>query len=115
MSISHHIGGHHVILCLFLGGSGEAKKLLVLSLRPIGELIVADLVVGVSVPRLLLNELVGSLPIVHTQSELVPINVRLAEVRAVLDELLYVTALSLFVNEGFGLFCEGLDLLSCRL
>ena len=66
----------------------------------------ADLVMCTGVPGSRLDKLLRSLPIVQSESELVPIDVRLAEVGAVLDESFEVTIGDFLLNEGLGLLFE---------
>ena len=103
-----------VVLHLLLHGQSVTEELLVFALGPIGELVMADLVVSSGVPGPLLNECLGALPVREPEGELVAIDVRLAEVGAVLHELLHVAVLDLLIDESSRLLGEGLDLLCGR-
>ena len=103
-----------VVLHLLLHGQSVAEELLVFALGPIGELVMADLVVSSRVPGPLLNECLGTLPVRESEGELVAIDVRLAEVGAVLHELLHVAVLDLLIDESSRLLGKGLDLLCSR-
>ena len=103
-----------VVLCLLFHGQSVSKELLVFALGPVRELVMADLVGSSGVPGPFLNKCIGALPVREPEGELVTIDVRLAEVGAVLDELLHVAVLDLLIDEGSCLLSEGLDLLSGR-
>ena len=104
-----------VVLYLLLHGQSVTKELFVFALGPIGELVMAYLVMSSGVPGPLLNKCFSALPVRESEGELVAIDVRLAEVGAVLHELLHVAVFDLLIDEGSRLLGKGLDLLCSRL
>mmetsp|Transcript_29694 Transcript_29694/g.39482 ORF Transcript_29694/g.39482 Transcript_29694/m.39482 type:complete len:765 (+) Transcript_29694:118-2412(+) len=99
------------VLGLLLSGLSVAEQVHVLVLGPVGEFVVANLVMGASVPRVSFDEIVALLPLPEAELELDLVNVALAEVGAVLNEAINIALIKLSLLEFLPLFGEGLGLL----
>ena len=103
-----------VVLCLLFHGESVTKELLILALGPVRELVMANLVVSSGVPGPFLDKCFSAFPVRQPEGEFVAIDVRLAEVGAVLHELFHVAVFDLLIDKGSSLLGEGLDLLLSR-